>query len=208
MSGSFLLKQRNLLGSAYDVSNFGAVDTELGGWSSHVIKPMSTSRCHPNYEAIPIGNNPLGFAICRKKVIDGRTLDLPAPHVTGENNGYHKFASDLYDPKLTTQTQMYNPDRYYDRKTPEESYLQTNDYLTRNVRYNGNGIIPMNTPGGLYREYAFDYTPIPPPKYDVVRLQQPFELWKDRKLYLKEMSREQMDTFEQNYQNVRTSGTW
>src|SRR3989338_5541196 len=110
MSGSFLLKQRNLLGSAYDVSNFGAVDTELGGWSSHYVKNLGLSRCHPNYEAIPIGNNPLGFAICRKKVIDGRTLDLPAPHVTGENNGYHKFASDLYNPKAKTQTQMYNPD--------------------------------------------------------------------------------------------------
>ena len=185
MTSSWSLTQRKKMGSVWDVSNFGDPNNSLGGWEDYYITPGGTHECHPNYEAIPIGN-PYGFMICsRRKYENGQGFDTPRdPIDPSEFNGYHKFSADLYRPWRETEIQITDPYNYYDRTTPNEALLHQTDYLARDIKFNATGVNPVHTPGPRkYHEYGYSYSPNPPYKYDVNRLHQGYPAWKETQIY-------------------------
>ena len=105
-------------------------------------------------------------------------------------------------------TQQWNPQYYSDRRTPYEADLIRDDYLRLPLRYSGMGIEALRTPHELmdaktpYLEYGYSFTPkegyeygdrvatswsqtIPPPKYDITRLHQPYPIWKREHEYMR-----------------------
>lgn len=194
---------------AWDVSNFGDTDNALGGWEDHYITPGGTHECHPDYEAIPIGNQ-YGFMVCKKrKYPNGKGMDVVQdPIDPSQFNGYNKYMSDLYRPWRTTQIQMTDPYNYYDRTTPNESMLHQRDYLAREIQYSGAGIKPVHTPGDRkYHEYGYSYTSEPPYKYDVQRLHQAYPIWTETQKY-HGMPQSSIDELDQTYNSSVPSGTW
>lgn len=208
MTSSWLLQQRKKMG-VWNIDNFGNTNNSLGGWEDHYITPGHTHECHPDFEAIPIGNQ-YGFMVCKKrKHPDGTNLDLPyKPIDPSIYNGYHKFQADLYAPCGELPRQISNPDYYYNRVIPNEEYFHQNDYIAREVKFNGTGINPIHTPGDrLYNEYGFDYTPLPPYKYDVQRLHQPYVLWRNEQKF-KGVTDEELDEFDRKYNKSSSYGVW
>lgn len=206
MTSSWLLKNRKLHKDRWAISNFGDPDNALGGWEDHYIIPGGTRECHPDYIAHPIGS-PYGFMICAKrKFPNGQGLDAGntmCPPQIADDNGYHRYSADLYDPKKETQTQMYNPDNYYRRTTPNEEYFHTHDYLSRPIHYNSTGIRPIHVGGDRkYNEYGFSYTTTPPALYDVQRLHQAYPIWKDEQSYLGRMTQSQIDSFDRKTPSI------
>lgn len=210
MTSSWLLTKRKEMGDVWSIGNFSNPTRDsLGGWEDHYIINGGVRECGPNFEAVPIGN-PYGFMVCRRRWRDNDTsLDMPAnPIKPSDFNGYHKFSADLYEPWKKTQTQLYDPYWYYDRVTPNESYLHANDYLAREIEYNSTGIKPVHTPGPRkYHEYGFSYTSQPPLKYDVQRLEQAYPIWKEDKMY-HGASQKEMDNFDTSYMKSSVAGTW
>lgn len=206
----------------WDMKNFSDVNDGLGGWSDMYITDGATTECHPDYQAIPIGD-PYGFMVCKKRKRPlGRPNGLPGQATTGTGievnipmtmgpdsdiNGYHKFSADLYRPnKLPIQLQ--DPYAYNDRIIPDEQYYHRNDYIAREIQYSGDGIKPVHTPGPRrYFEYGYSYTDNPPPKYDVQRLEQPFPVWRDIQEY-HGVSRETLEKLDRDYQDAIPSSTW
>jgi len=211
MSSSYLLSKRKEMANVWNIDNFSdpRVDS-LGGWEDHYIVDGANRECGPNFEAVPIGN-PYGFMVCRRiRRADGSGLDVPAhPIDPSQFNGYHKFSADLYRPWRKTQIQMYDPYNYYDRTTPNESYLHSRDYLARDIKYNATGIEPIHTPGPRkYNEYGYSYTGQPIPyKYDVQRLHQGYPLWKQDKIY-HGAPQQVMDEIDTVYNDAVTDGVW
>lgn len=208
MTSSWLLQQRKKMG-VWDIQNFGNPNNALGGWEDHYITPGHTHECHPDFEAIPIGN-PYGFMVCKKrKHPDGTNLDLPyKPTDLSLYNGYHKFQADMYSPCGVLPRQISNPEYYYNRVIPNEIEFHKDDYIARGINYNGTGIKPVHTPGTRkYNEYGFDYTPIPPYKYDVQHLHQPYNVWRDEQKF-KGMSEEQLDEIDKTYTDSSPYGFW
>lgn len=206
MTSSWLLKNRKLHAKQWAISNFGDPNNAIGGWEDHYIIPGGTKECHPDFMAHPIGD-PYGFMICsRRKFANGKGADsgnTMCPVDPADSNGFHKFTADLYNPKLKTQSQMYNPDYYWDRTTPNEEYFHRFDYLSRGTWYNATGLNPMNTPGPRkYNEYGFSYTGLPPYKYDVTRLHQPFPQWKQQQEYHNRLTKEQIAEIERTTPSV------
>ena len=207
MTSSWALTQRKRMGNVW---SFGFPESPLGGWEDHYIINGAVRECHPNYETIPIGNK-YGFAVCvRRKGESGKTLDLPQTGLKPEDlssfNGYHRFQADLYRPWRKEAIQLYNPLDYYDRTTPNEKYLHREDYLARDIRYNGAGVEPMRTPGNRkYFEYGYSFAPDPPYKYDISRLEQPYPIWKNERKHLRGRSGEHgnLDKFDTKYFDAR-----
>jgi len=252
MTSSWLLSQRKKQKSVWNIDNFSNPGNTLGGWEDHYITPGHTHECHPDYTAIPIGNPYGFMVCKRKtekKVCEncGFENDIPIKGtsvassnqnrkclscqkildvVSNENlhklNGYHKFSADLYRPWQKEAIQITDPYSYYSRKTPNEQYLHANDYLSREIVYNSNGIDPIHTPGPRkYREYGFAFTPkIPPRKYDVQQLHQKYPYWEKEMLRNGDMTSGQIKNLSDNSQNVgapngkeniknfSTIGTW
>ena len=193
----------------WDIALFGNPGNALHGWEDHYIIDGANRECHPNYEAVPIGN-PYGFMICRKrKYPDGRGLDTPVSTVDPADwNGYSRFSSSLYEPWRKTQIQTYDPYNYYDRTTANEEYLHRNDYLARDIQYNATGITHVHTPGPRkYNEYGYSYTPQPPEKWSITRLHQGYPLWKQDKIY-HGASQEEMDELDTHYFDHDVVGTY
>lgn len=206
MTSSWLLKNRKLHAQRWGISNFGDPDNALGGWEDHYLIPGGTKECHPDYVAHPIGS-PYGFMMCvKRKFPNGQGLDAGptmCPFQPADNNGMKKFTSDLYDPHKRTQSQMYNPDNYYNRTTPNEEYLHRFDYLARPMWYDGTGVHPIHTPGPRrYNEYGFSYTTLPPYKYDVQRLQQPYPVWKREQEFQGRIPERQISEFDRTTPSV------
>jgi len=214
MTSSWMLQQRKKMVDVWNVDNFGSSKDPLGGWEDHYLTPGHTHECHPDYEAIPIGN-PYGFMICKKKTHpNGTHLDLPyKPTDYSKYNGYHKFQVDLYAPPDKNgdgplPRQISNPDYFYNRVIPNEEEFHRDDYIARNTLYNGTGIKPIHTPGPRrYSEYGFDFTPLPPYKYDIQRLQQPYILWRNQQKF-KGVPDDVLDRFDQEYSHSSTMGVW
>lgn len=223
MTSSWQLTNRKKMNWAWNISNFGDPDNALGGWEDHYIIDGANRECHPNYEAIPIGN-PYGFMVCKKRKVPvstsaasqshgspggGQGLDVPIDPIDPSMfNGYNKYSADLYRPWRETQIQITDPYYYYDRTTPNETFLHQRDYLARGIRYDGTGIHPIHTPGPRkYFEYGYSYTPQPPYKYDVTRLHQTYPIWKNTQIYhgLPQSSADQLDV---EYNKSVPVSTW
>jgi hypothetical protein len=188
MSSSFRLLQRRKQQNIFGQKTWyvGDPGRPLGGDEDHYIR--SFGDCVPGFEAYPIGN-PEGVKLCVRRQGSsgcylGDKLQVDNPHPS-DYNGYNKYQADLYDPRKKTEVQMYNPQRYGDRRTPFEPEFIQKDYLRLPIKFNGTGLNPTKTPntdGYKYYEYAYDRSP-PPPKYDVTRGIQPYPIWKARNEY-------------------------
>jgi hypothetical protein len=208
MTSSWLLSQRKK-NPAWDVSNFGDTTGSLGGWEDHHIINGAVRECRSGYEAIPIGN-PYGFMVCKKqKYENGYGTDVVHnPIDPSIFNGYNKYSADLYRPWRETAIQITNPDYYYDRTTPNKSYLQQYDYIARGTQYSGDGIKPIHTPGPRkYKEYGYSYSKNPPYKYDISQLHQKYPIWKETQLY-HGMSQKEADEIDRTFNESVPSGTW
>jgi hypothetical protein len=209
MTSSWLIQERKKMSDVWNIDRFGNPKDPLGGMEDHYITPGHTHECHPNYEAIPIGN-PYGFLMCKKRTYpNGRPLDVPPVHEDlSKYNGYHKFQADLYAPPDSLPRQISNPDYYYNRVIPNEESFHRDDYIAREMGFNGTGIKMAHTPGPrVYNEYCFDFTPLPPYKYDIQRLHQPYTVWRNEQAY-KGVSEQALQKLDQEYFNSSTMGVW
>lgn len=207
MTSSWLLHKRRTTfdqsgNHLWDLRKFSHNNSPLGGWEDHYITPGHTHSCHPDYDSIPIGH-PYGFHVCVKRNPSEAPMRKQNIH---KYNGYHRFQTSLYDPEKKYPQQDFNPYSFYSRTVPDQEYLHSNDYLARDVHYNGIGANPITTPhspGEPFRERHFAYdTPSPPPKYDVTRLEQPYTLWKKEQSLTK--SQEELDSVDEaNAFNIR-----
>lgn len=185
---------------------------DFGDISDHYLRPWG--ECHPDYKAIPIDNPygvkvcvkrhpeptspPVfnGYFRASPKLYEPITSQL-------EQRNSRSFTA-----KYVTQAGR-NPQRYSDRRMPHEQDLLRSDYPKLDINYEGTGIRPLHAPNdeyGPYYQYGFSYTPhensnprsmewhpriathpsqtVPPVKYDITRLQQPYPVWKDEHSYV------------------------
>ncbi len=209
MTSSWSLSQRKKMKDVWSISNFGDPNNPLGGWEDHYITPGGTHECHPNYQAVPIGDQ-YGFMVCRKKKReDGRGIDTPTNDIDPSvYNGYNKYQADMYRPWRKTQIQMTNPRPYYDRTTPNEQILRQRDYIARGIQYDGTGTRPKHTPGDRpYMEYGYSYSDNPPYKYDVTLLHQKYPVWKNEQKF-RGSSQQDLDNLDIHHNENITSSTW
>ncbi len=175
MSSSFRLKKRREAGAVYD----------FGPPEDHYIR--TTNECHPDYTAHPVGH-PEGVKVCVRTVRARPPPRTPRPNPAVTQNRYYKFASRLYEPAAPLPVQLYNPDRYADRREPGQSYNLARDILRPEIKYDGTGIFPVRTPPNgrdlapsesrpLY-EFAVSAIRDEPAPYNVARLHQLLPLWK------------------------------
>jgi len=213
MTSSFALTARKQMTDAdgtktWSISKFGDPANALGGWEDHYITPGHTHECAPGWTAMPIGN-PYGFMVCKKqKYPNGKGVDSPLPIDPSVYNGYNKYEADLYNPANETPRQVSDAWGFYDRVIPNEGFLHQNDYIAREVKYDGIGVNPLRTPGPRkYAEYGFSFTRDPPYKYDVQQLHQKYPIWKQEQIYMG-ASQEEMDKFDKTYTYINGMGTW
>ena len=137
----------------------------------------------------------------------GDQLHRRAKFLKEEGQGYHRGSVNLYDTRKDFPTQEWNPQYYADRRMPWEQDLLKADYPHWPLAYNGTGIKTLRTPLELrdserpYFEYGYSFTPkeddktgnriaskisdsIPPYKYDVTRLHNPYPVWKQEQSYM------------------------
>ena len=173
MTSSWSLHKRHQHDDTWNIDNFSLQSSPLGGWEDHYIINSAHRECRPGFLTMPIGNK-YGFAICKRQQHNTQ----PSSYIP---EGYHKFRSDLYSPYDVLPIQISNPYYYYDRKIPNEEYYHLNDYIARDINYNGTGIDYVYTPmnNRKAREYGFSYTSNPPYRYDVTRLHQVSDVWND-----------------------------
>nr|QBK87007.1 MAG: uncharacterized protein LCMAC103_03510 [Marseillevirus LCMAC103] len=172
MSSSFRLKKRREAGAAYE---FGALE-------DHYIRPAN--ECRPDFTAHPIGH-PDGVKVCVRTVRE-RPRGPPRPNPAVTQNRYYKFASRLYEPAAPLPAQLYNPDRYGDRREPGQSYNLARDYLHPEIKFDGTGVFPTRTPrnkglaphgGPPFYEFGVSEIPGEPAPFNVARLHQLRPLW-------------------------------
>lgn len=217
MTSSWTLKKRREMRDkdgrlTWDITKFSdpKFDT-LGGWEDHYIINGAHRVCHPDFEAVPIGN-PYGFAICRRRRMKNckgevKGLDQvqnPIDPSLWNNQGFMKFKPDLYRPWRKTQIQMYDPYYYSDRTTPFERGLTQKDYYNRGTKYFGTGVGLARTPlrdGERMMQYGYDYTENgPPPKYDVTFLHQPYPVWKNEQEWVYPEHKAELDSLDTIYE--------
>lgn len=159
MTSSVLIKKRLQEGAIW----------KFGDESSHYIRPVND--CLPGDIAIPIGNT-WGAKICiRPQQLD---QNIQADHNAAMINkmepyvGLNRGSVNLYDPSKALPVQQWNPQRYKDRRIPNESLLLQNDYLRWPIRYNSTGLetihapprkdVPFQNPGPIKPYYSYGYS--------------------------------------------------
>ena len=136
MTSSFRIKKKYENGGTW----------QFGPWYDHYVRPYG--ECHPDYDAIPIGR-PEGVKICVRR--DVSTLQQYPPRRPPSEGAPDDV---LYNPQLyegkraRNAIQQFNPWRYDQRRSPNESYNRENDTWRREVVYDGTGFMKM-----------FSYTP-------------------------------------------------
>ena len=209
MTSSWSLTKRKEMKDVWNIKNFG--ESEL---DSYIVNG-ACRECHPSYKATPIGNS-YGFLMCSKRTYsNGQDLQAPVPSDKNiaDYNGYHKYKPDLYSANPDVlPVQLADPYGFYDRKVPNESYLHRNDYLAREIRYDGIGVNPLRTPNnrganGPYAEYGFAFDSQPPLKINVQHLHQKYPLWKSEMIN-RGVPQNVMDDFDTKYTDASTMGVW
>lgn len=166
----------------------------FGPWANHYIVPGGTKECHPDYRAIPIGD-PYGFLVCVRK-----TPQSGVPHQSTVKNGIHRYSLTLYEPNKQPR-QMNEPLTPAQRRAPHDAYNISHDYQRLPMKYNATGIEKIRMPHPEqqpYKEYGYSYTNIPPPKYDITRLEQPYPVFRNEKKYIG-YSTQTLDEFDKNW---------
>lgn len=166
-----------------------------------------------------VGSNAVGCSLNERI---GDPLHHKARDIKERSQGYNRASPRLYDVKSDFPVQEWNPQYYADRRMPWEQDLLARDYQRWPMTYSGTGIKTLRTPSQLrdegkpYYQYGYSYTPnedydtgmrtatrpdqsVPPVKYDVTRLHQPYPVWK--------REQEHMEATLPNGQDVNTLDT-
>lgn len=151
MTSSFLIKKRLQEGPVWD----------FGDISSHYLMPFGD--CLPGDVAIPIGNS-WGVKVCKRPEPENTqccgSSNLNPQNPNGENlriRTLNRGSVNLYDPSLKVPVQQWNPQRYEDRRIPNESLLLQNDYLRWPMRYNATGLETMHGTDGPNQQPFYSY---------------------------------------------------
>lgn len=198
MTSSFVLKNLDRRPDLWDQG-----ESPLGGMEDQYLRLQG--ECHPDFTTTPIGT-PQGPKLCRRRrdrcgrEVD-RSLNEYAAYRIESAQGYHRGCLNMYDERQRFPEQRQNAAFYSDRRTPWDADLVRRDYLRRPVKFASTGIGTVRTPAELsdagvpYWEYAYTFTPredpktgmrtatnwsqeVAPPKYDITRLHQPWNVWK------------------------------
>jgi hypothetical protein len=201
------LKNRDIMINASD---------GLGGWSDNYITPGGTHECHPDFVATPIGDDPFGFLVCRRKQTDTtQTPKKPSKynHILTDTSVTTNQVYDLYsnDPlKEPRRTKLGGqPLALQDRRLPYQAHYQGSDYYRDPILYRGIGIEKLNADIGMlgYRENKYFFSR-PPPKMDITQAVQPYELWKREQLRMKNFTTNQMEDISNKNTYQNTVGTF
>ena len=195
MTSSFMIKERMKRPEiwALPYGKFDESESVYHGQDLHYLRPFGN--CHPDFEEIPIGN-PYGVKVCvRKNIKKEREFMENVKEEQKTLQGYHRGSADLYDVTAEQPRQVSNPQAFCDRRIPNEKFLVKGDYLKWEVKYNTTGLESLHFPQpylngnegpqdfrkqGPFYKYAYDMSnTIPPVKYDVTRLHQPYPIWKE-----------------------------
>ncbi len=186
--------------------SFATPMATLGGLEDRYLKLQG--ECHPDFTSSPIGHPQGVKMCTRivdgkgKPVVDGKVEDKERILREQGPRGYYRGVVNLYDVTKRVPDQEWNPQFYHDRRIPWESDLLLRDYIRAPVKFSSTGIectrTPNDEPGdnsGPFYEYGYSFSPledkltgkriatswadtVPPVKYDVTRLIQPFPRWK------------------------------
>jgi hypothetical protein len=204
MTSSYLLQQRFAHGKDW---RFGNPDAPYRGMEDHYLRPWG--ECHPDYEANPIGT-PTGAKVCVRRPFRRETTPTP--------QGYFRGSVNLYAPQDRVPSQKWNPYPYHDRRIPWEGQLVRDGYVDLPTRYNGTGIGLVATPAELnpndepFLHFPYSFMPdedprtglrtatswkqqIPPPKYDITRLNQPYDLWVREQERIRKLTPQQLQNY-------------
>ena len=173
----------------------------FGSQSDHYIR--ANGHCHPDYTAVPIGRVD-GPRVCirrrpqtnvrqtRSEEYESRDDREILPQSSREAAilppMYRKYSPTMYDLKANaytyeTRAPSSNPYPSNQMHSPNEKYNIRKDYYRIPIAYDGTGIRKLRTPAGtgdegmVYPEYAYDRQTVPPPRFDITRLHQPYPLW-------------------------------
>lgn len=216
MTSSFILKK---LGESRGTWSYALPTSTLGGIEDRYLK--ISGECHPDFITVPIGR-PTGTKLCvRKTEPDGRPISSgmrdDAKMIIENSQGYHRGSVNLYNVSAREPTQDWNPQYYSDRRTPWEADLLRRDYIHSPIFYNGTGIKTFRVPQELkdkdskYFSYGYSFTPnedpytgkrvatnwsqnVPPVKYDITRLVQPYTTYQTETEYMGHDTRKELDT--------------
>lgn len=216
MTSSFTIKKINEQRSLWTPALPGAT---LGGLEDRYLKIVG--ECHPDFNAVPIGN-PDGAKLCVRKtdacgLSIGDTMMERSRREIDNTQGYYRGSVNLYDVREMVPYQQINPEAYSSRRIPWEGDLVRRDYLHRPLNFGGIGINPVRIPHQLFDEdkpywsYDFTFTPredpltgkriatspkdnVPPPKYDITQLHQRYPVAKREAEYVGNPYPSNMDT--------------
>ena len=207
MTSSFILKK---LRENPQLWTYSLPCSPLGGMEDRYLR--ISGECHPDFVTVPIGK-PTGTKLCvRRTEPDGQQIGSSLLKQSKQNiedqQGYHRGVLNLYDITRDVPTQDWNPQYYSSRRIPWEADLIRRDYLHLPIEFNGTGIKTVRIPHELrdadkrYWSYGYSFTPqedfvtgdriasnwsqnVPPVKYDVTQLIQPWETFQRETEYLK-----------------------
>lgn len=188
----------------------------LSGFSNVYITPGGTHECHPDFVATPIGTDPYGFLVCRRKIVNEPVKRAPFMkyHLTNSDTTVSKVQTyDLYssDPNAQPRRTLLGgqPLELQDRRLPNQAHLQGVDYYRDPVLYRGIGIENLEKDIGQfgYRENKYFFSR-PMAKFDINFAVQPFDLWKREQLRSGHFTKEEMNKIEKENGFVNSIGTF
>lgn len=156
MTSSVLIKKRLQEGNIW----------KFGDESSHYIRPVND--CLPGDIAIPIGNT-WGAKICIRPQQRDQNIQINQTNDMIDKMipyaGLNRGSVNLYDPSKRYPIQQWNPQRYEDRRIPNESLLLQNDYLRWPIKYNATGLETIHAPPMNRKAVPFENPPPFKPYY-------------------------------------------
>jgi hypothetical protein len=145
MTSSVCLRKRRQMVDDWSVSNFSDMQDGLGGWSDHYIINGGFRECHPDFQAVPIGD-PSGFMVCKRKH-DGVSpkFDQTSSVVMDSATLYQESAK---------PRQLSDPYSFDQRKNFPNRELIERDYFGRQFYFDGIGMKPI-TDKKIHRFYGY-----------------------------------------------------
>ena len=178
MSSSFRIKKRFDDKKFY---SFADSNRSLGGWEDVYVRPFND--CHPDFVAHEIGKAG-GVKICVRK---NDRKETPIENFDLQD-GYYRFSPSMYE-AMKIPYNRFNYVPYKCRRIQEFEYNIKNDLIRNEIRYNGSGIYALKTSHNtntndtiypLYHEYSFDEIKNMKDEFDIHKLNQSYNYWKDR----------------------------